>query len=294
MEQKKKWRKILKEYILITVGLFLYTFAWVAFLIPNETIGGGATGMATVLYYVSGKYIPVSVGFFVLNGVLVLVGIKILGKNFGVKIIYGIITTSLFLLLPEPAFITNSFLPEDKLLTAIIGGALSGIGIFIALQQGGGAGGTDIVVMILNKYRSISPGRVYLYCDLIIIGASFFINWDFRTIIYGYVVMGVFSYAVDLFLSGAKQSIQLFIFSKKYPQIADRITRETGRGVTLIDGKGWYTQEDGKVMMTVTRKTDSNVVFRIVREEDNDAFISVNSVMGVYGKGFEEIRRMKS
>ncbi len=293
MEQKAAWKKIVKEYALITFGLFLYTFAWTAFLIPNETIGGGATGVATVLYYISGKHIPVSVGFFVLNGILVLIGIRVLGKSFGIKIIFGIIVTSLFLLLPEPHLITDSFRPEDKLLTAIIGGILSGIGICIALQQGGGAGGTDIVVMIMNKYRSVSPGRIYLYCDLVIIGSSFFINWDFRTIIYGYVVMAVFSYTVDLFLSGAKQSVQMFIFSKKYPQIADRITRETGRGVTVINGQGWYTKEDGKVLMTVARKVDQNSIYRIVREEDQDAFISVNSVMGVYGKGFEQIKGPK-
>ena len=102
--------------------------------------------------------------------------------------------------------------------------------------------------------------------------------------------MAVTAYAIDAVLSGSKQSVQIFIFSKKYNEIADRITNELGRGVTLIDGKGWYTKEEQKVLITMVRKFEANDVYRVIKEIDPDAFISTASVMGVFGKGFERIR----
>ena len=141
--------------------------------------------------------------------------------------------------------------------------------------------------MIISKYRNVSPGKVYLYSDLFIIGASFFINFDFRTIVYGYVTMAVFSYSVDLLLSGAKQSVQIFIISKKYEEIANKINSETHRGVTALNALGWYYQTESKVLMVVARKKDTKQIHRIIQDIDPDAFISEASVMGVYGNGFE-------
>ncbi len=213
---KQKIYSEIRSYIGITFGLFLYVLAWVAFLIPNEIVGGGATGFATDIHFLTGKLIPINYAFFAVNAILLAIGFYILGNSFGIKTIYGMIFTFLMLtFLPEPTIITNSFEDGDKLICAIIGGILSGFGIAIAFQNGGSAGGTDIVAMIVSKYRNVSPGKVFLYADLFIIGASFFINFDFRTIVYGYVTMAVFSYSVDLMLSGSKQSVQIFIISKK-------------------------------------------------------------------------------
>ena len=223
----------LRSYLGITIGLFLYVLAWVAFLIPNEIVGGGATGFATDIHFLTGKAIPINYAFFAVNAILLAIGFYILGNSFGIKTIYGMVFTFLMLtFLPEPTIITNSFQDSDKLICAIIGGIVSGFGIAIAFRNGGSAGGTDIVAMIVSKYKNISPGKVYLYSDLFIIGASFFINFDFRTIVYGYVTMAVFSYSVDLVLSGSRQSVQIFIISKKYDEIARRIINEVNRGVT--------------------------------------------------------------
>ncbi len=281
----------IRSYIGITFGLFLYAFSWIAFLIPNEIVGGGATGVATVVYYLTGKLIPIEYGFFGLNVILVVIGTSILGRGFGAKTIYGIIFTFLMLrYCPAPAFITESFHESDKLICAIIGGFISGLGIAITFMNGGSAGGTDIVAMIVNKYRNITPGKIFLYADLIIIGSSFFINWDFRTIVYGYVVMAVFSYSVDLFLSGSKQSVQLLIFSKLHTQIANRISSDAQRGVTVVPSMGWYSKEDGKLLIVVVRKQEMSHIQHIIKEVDPGAFITVASVMGVYGKGFETMK----
>ena len=282
----------LRSYLGITIGLFLYVLAWVAFLIPNEIVGGGATGFATDIHFLTGKAIPINYAFFAVKAILLAIGFYILGNSFGIKPIYGMVFTFLMLtFLPEPTIITNSFQDSDKLICAIIGGIVSGFGIAIAFRNGGSAGGTDIVAMIVSKYKNISPGKVYLYSDLFIIGASFFINFDFRTIVYGYVTMAVFSYSVDLVLSGSRQSVQIFIISKKYDEIARRIINEVNRGVTALDAIGWYSQTSSKVLMVIVRKNDTKQVHQIINETDPEAFISEASVMGVYGKGFDVIKK---
>ena len=291
MISSSKIYKEIRSYTGITFGLFLYVLAWVAFLIPNGIVGGGATGTATVVYYISGQVIPVSYSFFILNAILIVIGFYILGNNFGIKTIYGIAFTFIMLaVLPEPKFITESFGESDKLICAIIGGIISGFGIAITFQNGGSAGGTDIVAMIMAKYRNISPGKVFLYADLIIIGSSFFINWDLRTIVYGYVTMAVFSYSVDLLLSGAKQSVQIIIISEKYAEIANRITTEAQRGVTALNSLGWYTKTESKVLLVIARKRDVKQVHQIINSIDREAFISESNVMEVYGRGFGTIQ----
>lgn len=152
----------LRSYLGITIGLFLYVLAWVAFLIPNEIVGGGATGFATDIHFLTGKAIPINYAFFAVNAILLAIGFYILGNSFGIKTIYGMVFTFLMLtFLPEPTIITNSFQDSDKLICAIIGGIVSGFGIAIAFRNGGSAGGTDIVAMIVSKYKNISPGKVW-------------------------------------------------------------------------------------------------------------------------------------
>jgi len=284
----------IKSHFIISIGIFVYAFAWKAFLIPNEIAGGGSAGIATVVYYLSGAKISTGVTILVFNIILLAIAFRILGKGFGEKTIYGIIFMSLmFTFLKEPKFITDQFNETDKLICAIIGGIVSGVGIVITFMQGGSAGGTDILVLIINKFKNITPGKVYLYSDLLIIGSSYFINKDIRTIIYGYVMMGVFSYTVDLLLSGNKQSMQVFIFSKKYEEIANSVVLMKKRGVTALDATGWYTKEQGKVLIVLIRKQELNDIYRIIKSVDTDALISVANVMGVYGKGFDTIKASK-
>jgi uncharacterized membrane-anchored protein YitT (DUF2179 family) len=276
------------------VGIFIYAFAWKAFLIPNEITGGGVAGIATVLYFVSGAKISTGITILIVNAILLTVAFYVLGKGFGAKTIYGVVFLSLmFTFLKSPESISGQFNESDKLICAIIGGMLSGVGVVLTFRQGGSTGGTDIVAMILNKYYNTTPGKVFLYCDIVIIGLSYFINHDLRTIIYGYVMMGVFSYTVDLLLSGNKQSVQILIFSRKYKEIADSVVFLKKRGVTALDATGWYTQEATKVLIVLVRKQELNDVYRIIKSIDADALISVAHVMGVFGKGFDIIKTSK-
>jgi uncharacterized membrane-anchored protein YitT (DUF2179 family) len=287
-----------KEYILIALGLLLYTLGWVVFLIPNGLVGGGVTGISAIIYYATG--FPISYSFFIINTILLAIALKVMGKTFGVKTIFAIVVTTIFFkvipgVIPEE-LIRDIAIDNGKLLSAIIGGACAGAGIAVTFTQGGSSGGTDIIALMINKYRNISPGRLILMMDIIIIASSLLIPTEgslgsrVAIVIYGYVLIGITGYTIDLILSGARQSIQIFIFSKKHDEIAEKITA-MGRGVTVINAMGWFTKQEGKVLMVIVRRTESNYVFRIVREIDRNAFLSVGNVMGVYGQGFDEMKR---
>lgn len=276
----------IKDYTIITFGLLVFAMGWLLFLIPAEITGGGISGVAAVVYFAT--KIPVSITFLAINVVLVLVAIKILGANFGIKTIYSIAVLTLFFAVFQN--ILKKPLVDDTFLSAVLGGMSGGIGLGIVFSRGGSTGGTDIFAMIVNKYRNISPGRIILYCDVIIIASSYFVFQSPEKLVYGYVSMWVVSYSLDSFLSGANRSAQMFIFSKKYEDIANFINNEAIRGVTILDGMGWYTKENTKVVMSVVRKRETGAIFRKIKEIDPEAFITMGSVMGVYGQGFEKLK----
>lgn len=285
-DKKHQMVAFLKDYFIITVGLVIYALSWTFFLVPAKITGGGISGLAAVVFY--STKIPIGLTFFAINVVLVAVAIKVLGASFGIKTIYSMSVLSAIFMIPQdwfpPAIINDNFL------AVVLGGMFGGVGIGLVFSRGGSTGGTDIIAMIINKYRNISPGRIILYCDVIIIGSSFFLVHSLDKMVYGYVSMAVVSYTLDAFLSGSNASAQIFIFSPRYEEIAHYINNETLRGVTVIDGTGWYTQNEVKILMTIVRKKETGELFRKVKEIDPNAFISMASVMGVYGQGFDKIK----
>lgn len=289
-------RKIMENvrtYVLMALGLLIFSVAWTAFLLPHQISGSGVSGLAAIIFYATG--IPMGYTYFAINVVLVLIGLKILGAGFGIKTIYGILLAAAMLSVLQP--LIPGAIIQEKFMSALIGGGLCGVGLAIIFTQGGSTGGTDIIAMIVTKYRNISLGRVILYCDVIIIGSSYLILTDLEpmqrveTIVYGFVTMAVLSYTLDTILSGNRQSVQVFIFSRHFDEIADQITGKLHRGVTIIDGTGWYSKENQKVIITLVRKNEASDLYRIIRSIDDKAFITVANVMGVYGKGFEELKR---
>ncbi len=294
----------IKEYFLITIGLFSFVIGWSIFLLPNNMVGGGVTGFSSIIYYATG--VPMAYTYFITNLILFIIGLKILGNSFGAKTLYAIILVSLLLRIMPPLipqhFIQEFAMNNGKILCAIIGGVFAGVGIGISISQGGSTGGTDIIALIVSKYRNVSPGRLILMMDVIIIlisllfpsynadGELLVFTEKFAIVVYGLILITVTSVSIDLYISGTKQSVQVMIFSKKYKAIADAIAFDMKRGVTVLPAKGWFTKEDGQVLMVVTRKVDLNLLLRYVKNIDPDAFLSVSSVMGVYGKGFDTIK----
>ncbi len=276
----------IKTYFMITLGLWLLAFAWTAFLIPSGIIGGGVSGISSLIYFSTGM--PVGLVSLVINIFLVLIAMRILGAKFGINTIFGIIVSSAFFMILQHYIKTP--LVDDPFMCALIGAMLSGLGIGIAFSNGGNSGGTDIIALLVTNYYNISPGRIIIYLDILIVASSYLVFQSIEKIVYGYVVMGVFGYTLDMVIEGSKQSYQMMVFSKNNSEIADRIGNEIRRGVTLLKGKGWYTKEDQDVLMVIAQKNDKNDIMKIIKECDDSAFISISKVTGVFGKNFDRIK----
>ena len=312
-----------KEWLMVTLGALIYVTSWSLFLIPNNLVGGGVSGISSIIQYATGGAIQMGYSYFVINVILLVVAFFVIGTSFGAKTIYAIILASVGLrflpgLIP-PEIINSLAIQNGKLISTLLGGLLAGVGIGMSISNGGSTGGTDIIALIYTRYRNVSPGKVILYIDVIIILSTLFIPSvvneidpvsglpllgadgqplthlmpfaeKITTVVYGLILVTVCGRVIDMYLSGSQQSVQLLILSKKYDAIADAVTGELHRGVTVLEGKGWYTKEVSHVLMVITRKTDLNLMLRYIKAIDPHAFLSVSSVNGVYGKGFDSIK----
>ena len=257
---KELMLKPVKEYFLMTVGMIMYSFAWIGCILPAKGVGGGAAGLSLVLCHAVEEWLGVSIQIgtmvFIINGILLLIAGFIIGWNFGVKTVYCVVVISM------------------------------------CFAQGGSTGGTDIAAMIINKYRTISYGKIVIYSDFVIIGSSMLVGFHIDTVIYGYVMTAVFGYTVDMIMAGNQQSSQVFIVTHDYEKMAEAIVENIHRGVTLIDSQGWYTKKQSKIVMVVCRKRETAMILKFVKTIDPDAFMTVGSVMGVYGKGFQALNKL--
>lgn len=283
---------LLWDYFLMTVGSVIFCMAWTSIIIPTGLTSGGLTGLCTIIEYASGGVIPMGLPYWIMNIGLLVIGFLSLGRAFGIKTIYVIVLTSvLFNVLPLfPELECHDF-ANDKLLGALLGAALESVGLGLVLLRGGSSGGTDIIAMIINKYWPVSPGRVYLYTDIFIIASMLFVpDKGLIDVVYAYVIMLGFSFGIDFVLLGNKSSVQILVFSSKYEQIADHMISNVQRGVTALQSVGWYSQQESKVLLIVSRKYQMNEVLREIKSIDPKAFVSVSTAMSVYGEGFEEVK----
>jgi uncharacterized membrane-anchored protein YitT (DUF2179 family) len=304
---------VIREYIIIAVGLLINTLAWNLFLFPHEVAGGGATGIAAIVMYATkgllpnevqaffsmlgmesvGGGVPITVTFFAINAVLLIASIKILGFQFSIRSIFGVLCLTIWLWIPfrdlYEQYTGTPFPIFEPFMSSILAGLTLGIGMGLAFTHNGSSGGTDIIAKIINKYRTITLGRALLFTDVAIICSSGFLpGAGIDRIIYGLIVLVVTSITLDMYINGVRQSVQFFIFSKKYAEIANTITKNAHRGVTVLNGQGWYSKEPTKVITVIARRNESTQIFKLIKEIDPDAFISQSAAIGVYGKGFEE------
>ena len=276
-----------KDYLVITVGLMLFSIGFTGFIMPNEIVVGGLGGVGLLLKYAFG--LPVFMTFLVGNGLKMVVAWFILGKGYVFKALYGVVGVTLLMAVAEN-LITEAIIHTDPLIASIIGAVFSGTGLGLVYTRNASTGGTDILGAIITKYRYISMGRGLLYIDLVIVGSSYLLFQSFEKIIYGLIVVSVMYYTVDLVINGARQSVQFIIFSTRYNEIASHVNSELDRGCTVLEGTGWYSQQPQKVLIILARKTESTSIFRLVKRIDENAFISQSNVVGVYGKGFDQMK----
>ncbi len=283
-----------RDYLFITVGLFTYSLGWAAFLIPYEITTGGTTGISAIIQYSTG--FPIQWSYFLINLVLMAFAVKILGPRFSIKTGFAIVMLTFLLwflqkVINGPDGIPPLVLGENQdFMACLIGAAMCGIGLGIVFNCNGSTGGTDIIAAIVNKYKDVTMGRMIMICDVFIITSCYFIFHDWKRVIFGFVTLFIIGFVLDYIMMSARRSVQFLIFSKEYGQIADRITKETRRGVTVLDGTGWYSQSEVKVLVVMASKRQSVEIFRLIKDIDPNAFVSQSFVIGVYGEGFDRIK----
>ena len=300
------------EYIAIIIGIapMALMVNWV--LLPHAFVGGGLTGICSAIYYVTdGLFpllfpayngaIPVWLTTFVTNVILLLIAGFTVGWRFCIRTMVGVAAITFWYriipILPEPII-------DDPWLGAIIGGFVFGLSLGIVLAANGSSGGTDIVAMIVNHYHNISLGNIMLLCDIIIIASAFFlplpesmlaeggnpVYLQIKRVLYGLCMTISYTVAVDWIIARLHRSVHFLIYSSKYDEIATEINKTVNRGVTVLDGTGWYSQQPVKVISVLVRKPESSLVLSIVKNLDPNALVSIADVGGVFGSGFDKIK----
>ena len=277
-----------KDYIMIAIGMISYAVGWTVFLLPNDITTGGVPGIASIVYWATG--IPVQYTYFTLNALLLLLALKILGFKFCVKTIFAVFFLTFTVSVMQQITAGMTILHSQPFMACVLGASFCGAGIGIAFSNNGSTGGTDIIAAIINQYRDVSLGRIVMLCDLIIISCSYFVLNDWEKVVYGYVTLYVCSFVLDQIVNNTHQSVQFFIISKHYKEIGERIVNDMHRGVTILDGKGFYTGNDINVMFVLAKKRESNNLFRLIKDIDPKAFVTQSNVKGVYGEGFDHIK----
>lgn len=275
-----------KDYFMIMVGLICYAFGFTAFILPHSVVIGGLPGVATLIHFKTG--IPVGYSLYTLNILLLLLAYKIVGRQFVLKTFFGSTGLSFFLVLGEYFFKAHPIaIQDDILLNCIIGAVFCGTGVGMALAHNGSTGGTDVIAAMVTKYRQVSVGRMILYVDMLVISSSYLMTHNLDRVVYGFVVLVFLSYMADLMVNNTKQAVRFTIFSKKWQDIATAVNTEAHRGCTILDGTGWYTKQEVKMLVVFCRKSEALQIYRIIFSIDAHAFVSEVNVNTVYGEGFD-------
>ncbi|MBQ3925857.1 MAG: YitT family protein [Bacteroidaceae bacterium] len=288
----------LKDYALISVGVILYAVGVTVFMLPYSLTTGGVAGAASIVYYATG--IEVQVTYVIVNIILLIIAIKELGIRFCIKTIYAVFFMTFVLWLfqriievPDPNNLGAKMLPqligEESFMACVLGAILAGTGVALCFENNGSTGGTDIIAAIVNKHRNMSLGSVIMACDVVIISSCYFIFHDWFRVIYGFVMLFICSATIDYWMRRRQQSVQFMIFSRNADAIADAIV-QTHHGVTILDGEGWYTHTDRKVIVSVIRRRDQAMMQRMVKRIDPYAFVSMTDASGVWGEGFDQFK----
>lgn len=294
-----------KDYLLIIFGISLYGLGFCAFIAtaPDKVVIGGMAGLSQVVDMITwgfwGFHIPYSVTIFTVNIIMLALAWKIVGRTFVVRTLFGVVVISTIFAFFQPLF-TNPPVEGQTFMDIIIGAVLCGLGIGLVFIHNGSTGGTDIVAAVASKKSNVSIGRAMMYFDLSIISSSMLLkflmqdDFDFQgavpALVYGLITLFVIPFMADMMINTNRMAVQFTIFSPYWQEIATAINNEAQRGCTVLNGMGWYSKKEVKVLLVMCRKIESVTIFRIIKSIDKDAFITQAQVNGVYGKGFDEIK----
>lgn len=274
--------RLIKDYVFMTIGCFIYAFAVNYFYVSNHLAEGGVTGIALIIYYLFKT--PVGITYFAVNIPLLILGWKLLGKEFIIKTLFG--TGMLSFALSVTSGINGA--TDDTILASLYGGFIGGIGLGIIFMCGGSTGGTDIIARIMTKYKGISVGRAMLMLDVVVLSAVAFL-FGKEVFMYTLIAAMVLTKTIDFVQEGMDKAKAVTIISRKADELRNILMEETGRGITVIDGSGGYTRNSLDILYCVVSKFQIVKVKRIVRDIDPEAFITITDVSEVLGEGFKDI-----
>ena len=284
--------RTIRDYAIIAIAMIMGVIGLNLFLVPNEITMGGTMGVAEIVYWGTG--IQTQYTYFVINTALLIAALKVLGWRFCVKTIYAVvvftIASSVFQWL---GWDKAHILADQKFMTCIVGGVFMGTSVGLGLSAGGSTGGSDVVAAMIHKYRDVSLGHIILFCDLTIITSSYVVLHDWEKVLYGYVLLFIVSFCVDYVVNSLRRSVQFFIISEKWEEIGEAINKIADRGCSTLNGNGFYSKQDIKVIFCIAKKSESSIIFDLVDEIDPDAFVAQSAVIGVYGQGFDRVKVRK-
>ncbi len=294
---KFEWSDIIpsgKDLLMMASGLIVYAIGFSCFILPYEMTSGGVSGIGALIYYVTG--FPPSYSYFIINVALLAFALKILGVKYTVKTLIATGMISLLIGVGQSLVTSETgelykVVGEQKFLACVLGGLSEGIGLGLVFQAGGSTGGSDIIASIINKYKPISLGRALLMIDIFIVSLNWFVLRDMETLVMSYCMMFIAINMIDYVINGARQSVQFIIISENYEQIAIRISNELDRGCTILEGHGWYSKQKRPVLLVMAKKFERKDIFDLIHKEDPNAFVSMSNVEGVFGEGFDPIKK---
>ena len=286
-DKTRKTLNFVKDYVMITLGLFTYAFGFTAFILPEKIVIGSVTGLSSLIHYWLGWNVAVT--YYVINIILLCIAFRSVGKQFVLRTIIGATISTICIGFLQPMFPTP-IVEGQPFMNVILGAVLCGLGLGVVFTHGGSTGGTDIIAAMVAKHSTISFGRTMMYCDVLIICSSWLLFHSIDKIVYGLIFMVIYSVAADRVINNTRQSVQFMIISKQWKEIADNVISEAHRGCTILDGTGWYTKDNVKIVMVMCRKHESVNIFRIIKETDRGAIITQSNVNSVYGFGFDELK----
>lgn len=270
-----------KSVLLTIVGTMITAFGIGVFLTPNKIVGGGVSGLSTILYHAFS--VPPGISFFVINFIFLAIGFKILGKEFTLKTLLGSSLISIFVQL----FSYVPFYTENTMLATVFGGTLYGIGIGLGFVAGASTGGTDILGRLIQcKFPTVPIGKLLLVVDGIIIFTSLVIFKNVELSLFGVIALFISSFAVDFVIGRFNISRIAFIITEKGEEISQYLVSTSPRGVTIIDVIGAYTNDSKKMLFCALKEGESDVFQRKILEIDENAFIVFSESQRIKGNGF--------
>ena len=291
-------KELIFSYTKIFIGLIVFSIGYTCFMLPYQIMSGGVAGISALIYYATGFHAGYS--FFLINVGLILIAWYTLGWRFCVRTIIATVVVSFMIDYVQMAL--TEIGPDGKehmihlvgdqvFMACVIGAMIEGLGLAIVFLAGGSTGGTDIVALTINKYRDISLGRAMLFVDIFIVSLSYLIFRDIERLVACYITLFISINVIDYVVNGARQSVQFTIISQKYSEIAQAVSDKVDRGVTILHGEGWYSKEHRNVLLIMAKKQESRLIFQLIRIIDPKAFVTMSNVEGVFGEGFDKIKK---